>query len=228
MSGPSSTAADATAIRTPFASNPALGVMNALMFWRARGLMARVVPLLRRRATILDVGCGTGHNAERLRRLGLGPVSQVDIVDFTVVGPRPALFDGGALPFWDAQFDAVTLVYVLHYTRDPVALLKEARRVCRSTLIVMQTVCEGSTGPRFHRLNEFISRLAFYAARRLGAIHPVPCPLNSGCYFSRARFLQVAQQAGLVPSWLQVERHFPLLPLLRITCKLEPLKVPGR
>ena len=201
--------------------------MNALMSWRARGLMARVVPLLPPRATILDVGCGTGHNAERLRCLGLGPVSQVDIVDFTVVGPRPTLFDGGALPFLDAQFDAVTLVYVLHYARDPVALLKEARRVCRTTLIVIQTVCEGSTGPRFHRLNECLSRLAFYAAQRLGAIHPVPCPLKSGYDFSRATFLQAAQRAGLVPGSLLAERHFPFLPLFRISCELEPLKVPG-
>ncbi len=188
--------------------------------------MARVAPLLPPRATVLDVGCGTGHNAERLRCLEFGPVSQVDIVDFTVVGPRPALFDGGALPFSDAQFDAVTLVYVLQYARDPVALLKEARRVCRGTQIVIQTVCEGSAGPRFHRLNEFISRLGFYAARSLGAIRPVPCPLHCAYAFSRASFLQLAQQAGLAPGWLRAERQFLLLPLFRITCTLEPLKVP--
>src|SRR5579872_5461824 len=111
--GPCSTTVDVMAIPIPFVSKPALGVMNALMSWRAKGLMARVVPLLPPNAAVLDVGCGTGHNGARLRQLGLGPVSEADVVDFCAVGPKPTLFDGCSLPFADKQFDAVTLIYVL-------------------------------------------------------------------------------------------------------------------
>ena len=214
-------------IRTHFASKPALGTMGALMSWRARGLMARVAPLLPRGAAILDVGCGTGHNGECLRFLGLGPVTEVDIVNFKVVGPPPTLFDGCTLPFADGRFDAVTLVYVLQYARAPSVLLKEASRVCRGALIVIQTVCEGSAGPRFHRLNELISRLGFYAARSVRAIRPVRCPLRPRHEFSREALLGTARQAGLIPTLLRAERHLPLFPLTRMTCRLEPLKPVG-
>ena len=87
------------AIRTPFVSKPALALLNMLMTWRARGLAVRLIPLLPGNGRILDLGSGTGHNGEYLRRLRLGPVSEVDVVDFSVVGPRPALFDGCRLPF---------------------------------------------------------------------------------------------------------------------------------
>lgn len=194
--------------------------MNALMAWRARGLMARVVPLFPRGAAVLDVGCGTGHNAERLRRLGLGPVSEVDVVDFKVARPGPILFDGRSLPFADAQFDVVMLIYVLHYAPDPAALLEEARRVCRGALVVMQTVCEGGRGGPFYRGNELISRLGFYAARFFQAIPAVQCPLHSARGFSRSAFLRVTRQAGLIPRAWRAERHFPFLPLTRITCTL--------
>ena len=101
------------------------------------------------------------------------------MVDFSVVGPGPALFDGRWLPFSDARFDAVTMIYVLHNAPDPVALLKEARRVCRGSIVVVQTVCGGSAGPRLYRVNEAMSRLGFHAARLFGVINPVPCPLHS-------------------------------------------------
>lgn len=202
-------------------SKAALALMNALMSWRARGLMARVVPLLAPAATVLDIGSGTGHNAQRLRRLGLGPVVEADVVAFNVVGPGPTLFDGRALPFADGQFDAVMLIYVLRYTREPAALLREARRVGRGPVIVVQTVCAGSGGVRCHHWNEVLSRLGFCAARFARAIPAAPCPLHSRRDLTRAAFLSVARQAGLAPRELRAERQLPFLPLIRITCRLD-------
>lgn len=197
--------------------------MNALMSWRARGLVARLIPLLPRNAKVLDIGCGTGHNGERLRRLGLGPVAEADVVDFKVVGPRPTLFDGRALPFADEEFDVVTLIYVLHYARDPIGLLQEARRVCRGPLLVVQTLCEGSAGPACHHFNEGLSRLGFYVARFLRAFRHVACPLNSGHDFSSGDFRRITAGAGLSIREARMERHLRFSPLSRITCKLEPL-----
>ena len=146
------------------------------------------------------------------------------MVNFSVVGPGPVLFDGCWLPFSDGRFEGVTLIYVLQYAPDPVGLLREARRVCRGSIVVVQTVGEGRRGPRFHRVNEAISRLAFQAARRLGVIAPVPCPLHCRADLSRAALLQVVRGAGLaIESW-RAERHFPGLPLSRITCRLTPLE----
>ncbi len=205
-------------------SDPALRLLNRLMTWRARRLAARVAPLLPETGEILDLGSGTGHNAACLRRLRPGGVLEVDVVDFSVVGPGPALFDGRRLPFSDARFDAVTLIYVLQYAPDPVALLKEARRVCRGNIVVVQTVWEGSVGPGLYRINEAISRLGFHAARLFGAINPVSCPLHSRAALSRAALLQIVRRAGLAPEAWRAERHLPGLPLSRITCSLAPVE----
>jgi SAM-dependent methyltransferase len=145
-------------------------------------------------------------------------------VDFSVVGPGPALFDGRRLPFSDARFDAVAMIYVLHYAPDPIALLEEARRVCRGSIVVVQTVCEGSAGPRLYRVNEAISRLGFHAARLFGVINPVPCPLQAREELSREALLRIVRRAGLVPVSLRAERHLPGLPLSRITCSLVPFE----
>ena len=145
------------------------------------------------------------------------------MVDFSVVGPGPALFDGCRLPFSDARFDAVTMIYVLQYAPDPVALLKEARRVCRGNIVVVQTVCGGRAGPLFHRLNEAMSRLGFHAARFFGVINPVPCPLHSRMDLSRDALLQIVRRAGLATGSWRAERHLPCLPLSRITCCLVPV-----
>lgn len=79
---------------------------------------------------ILDVGCGDGL---------LSAILQSKRPDITVSGidvlPRDhahipvAKFDGRRLPFADASFDVVLFSDVLHHTKEPAALLKEARRV---------------------------------------------------------------------------------------------------
>jgi SAM-dependent methyltransferase len=195
-------------------------LMDAIMRWRARGLVGRIAPWLRPGDALLDVGSGTGHNGERLRRACHVQVTETDVVDFSTVGPKPVLFDGRQLPFADVQFDAVTLIYVLHYVEDPVAFLKEARRVCRSRIVLVQTTCDGFAGLGLHWCNEWISRLGFQAARFFGLIDPVPCPVRYRRSFSRDAVLQAAQQAGLRPASLRYERLLRLLPLSRLTCTL--------
>jgi SAM-dependent methyltransferase len=86
---------------------------------------------------VLDVGCGPGAlTAELVRRVGEDQVSAVDPSDTFVAAAR-ARYPGvdvqsasaERLPFTDASFDAVLAQLVVHFMTDPVAGLREMKRV---------------------------------------------------------------------------------------------------
>ena len=89
---------------------------------------------------VLDVGCGPGAlTAELVRRVGEDAVSAVDPSESFVAAAR-ARFPGvdvqrataERLPFVDAAFDAVLAQLVVHFMTDPVAGLREMKRVTSS------------------------------------------------------------------------------------------------
>lgn len=93
---------------------------------------------------ILNVGCGTGILEQKLLRAdGPHTIVGVDASSNMVkraqakVGNHPAVTIRRAtasdLPFGDDSFDVVVTVSVLHYLKDPVACLREIRRVLRPT-----------------------------------------------------------------------------------------------
>lgn len=89
--------------------------------------------------TVLDVGCGTGQLAARLRREL--PRTQIVGCDFSAgmlaaarARDRRADWvqgDAGRLPFADAAFDAVVSTEAFHWFPDPRRALAEFRRVLR-------------------------------------------------------------------------------------------------
>jgi len=100
-----------------------------------------VAPHVKPGASVLDVGCGEGYVMEELAARGAGEVFGVDVVDLRREKQRPfRLFDGVALPFLDRRFDVVVLSFVLHHVPDDRkrALLREAIRVCRGTVVIVE------------------------------------------------------------------------------------------
>lgn len=84
----------------------------------------------------LDVATGTGLVARELRARG----SRVVGIDLSTSMLGAARADGGIrlvqgraerLPFRDATFDGLTVTYLLRYVADPVATVRELRRVVR-------------------------------------------------------------------------------------------------
>lgn len=109
--------------------------------WRtAENSAAYLLADLRPGAEVLDVGCGPGTiTHDFARRVAPGRVVAVDnapeIVARAAEGaPGNAEFrtaDTYALPFPDESFDVVHAHQVLQHLTDPVAALREMRRVCR-------------------------------------------------------------------------------------------------
>jgi SAM-dependent methyltransferase len=97
---------------------------------------------------VLDVGCGPGAlTTELVRRVGADAVTAVDPSEQFVeaVGARlPGLTVQRAfveeLPFGDADFDAAIAQLVVHFMADPVAGLREMKRVTRPGGVVAACV----------------------------------------------------------------------------------------
>jgi ubiquinone/menaquinone biosynthesis C-methylase UbiE len=111
-------------------------------------------------ASALDVGTGTGVFAEAfagasLRVTGIDPNSGFLEVARTLV--RNAVFTAGVaerLPFENGSFDLVFLGQVLHETDDPAAALREARRVARQRVALLEWPCRSEEigPPLAHRM----------------------------------------------------------------------------
>lgn len=104
---------------------------------------AYLEPHLRPGMSLLDVGCGPGTlSIDLARRVAPGRVLALDAVSDVLVGARGradeagidvefALGDVYHLDLPDDSFDVVHAHQVLQHLTDPVAALKEMRRVCR-------------------------------------------------------------------------------------------------
>jgi SAM-dependent methyltransferase len=110
---------------------------------RAQYLAALVAPLLGRGARVLDFGAGDGRIASLIS--AMRPDVTIEGID---VLPRSASevpvhpFDGERAPFDDASYDTVLLLDVLHHTGSPSAVLREAARLARRSVVVKDHICE--------------------------------------------------------------------------------------
>jgi ubiquinone/menaquinone biosynthesis C-methylase UbiE len=111
--------------------------------WRtAENSAAYLLPHLAKDARVLDVGCGPGTiTADLADRVPGGHVTGIDAAQSVIEQAREAAGDREnlnfttgdvyALDYPDASFDVVHAHQVLQHLSDPVAALREMRRVCR-------------------------------------------------------------------------------------------------
>jgi alpha-1,6-mannosyltransferase len=117
-----------------------------------RGLVMRSIPArlrikegriarhLARGQHILDIGAGHGGLCKALRTAGLD-VTPVDVKNLSFFPDvQPIVYDGVQLPFAEDAFDVSLLITMLHHTPDPEAVLREALRVTRKRLVVMEDI----------------------------------------------------------------------------------------
>jgi ubiquinone/menaquinone biosynthesis C-methylase UbiE len=97
-----------------------------------------------RPSTVLDIGTGSGLFAERFAERGI-QVTGVDVnsqmLPVAIAHVPSGNFQEGAaeqLPFPDASFDLVFMGLLLHETDDPSLALREAYRVGRGRLAILE------------------------------------------------------------------------------------------
>lgn len=130
--------------------------------------------------TVLDVGTGSGLFAEAFAAGGLD-VSGLDANPQMVAAagshvPAGMFYEGAAerMPFPDGSFDLVFMGLLLHETDDPLAALREARRVAVKRAAVLEWPDEEQAfgPPRDHRmpgdqLSELAREAGFICARQI-------------------------------------------------------------
>jgi SAM-dependent methyltransferase len=95
------------------------------------------LPYLKPGMRLLDLGCGPGSVTEGLAAL----VAPAETVGVDIDPPLSTLFtcvaaDVHELPFPDASFDAIFTSALLQHVSDPLAVLREARRVARHGAVI--------------------------------------------------------------------------------------------
>ncbi len=91
---------------------------------------------------VLDVGANDGEFMKLLRDKRDCDVTGVDVSEVAIAkakekGVDVILYDGDHLPFEDATFDFVVLMEVLVHLHDPLAVLKEIRRVLKPNGVLL-------------------------------------------------------------------------------------------
>lgn len=164
------------------------GVHGQLIFGRRVKALSKALAETLPQGTgrVLDLGCGDGQVA--LGVMAHRDELKVEGVDVFVRENNHipvTVYDGATLPFADNSFDHVTIVDVLHHTDSPVAVLKEAARVAKASVVVKDHLRDGVLAGATLRLMDWVGN----------AGHGVRLPYN---YLSSAEWGKVFAEAGLV------------------------------
>lgn len=109
-----------------------------------RVLARHLAQALPAQGAVLDVGCGDGLLDSLILRQRPGlRIEGIDVLQRPASHIPVKLFDGRHIPHPDQAFDAVMLVDVLHHTEQPQALLAEACRVARHSIVLKDHLLSG-------------------------------------------------------------------------------------
>ncbi len=145
----------------------------------------------------MDIGSGTGHTGNEILRKTALKLSEVDIADISMNERPPFLYDGKTLPFEPSVFDAVLVLSTLQYTSDPVGLIREAIRISKGQIVIMQTTSSNGISRVFLRLFNWITKQAMFAVLKLsGTVRKGPKPFVVRQQFSDMNVKNVIYAAG--------------------------------
>ena len=186
-------------------------MLDSVMEARARGLMQLIGASLPSEGPVLDLGSGTGHLSALVERERGLEVIAADVSDIHVVGRPPVPVADGALPFEDRTYTAALLVFMLAYPDDPAGVLREAARVTRGPIILVQSLHANWFGYAWLRVREFVwTIVAFHVSKLLGYVPPqAEFSMNTRRFYTPDALREDVAAAGLR---IRSRRERPVLP----------------
>ncbi len=107
-------------------------------------IVQNIKPFLQAKQHIVEIGAGNGLVAQKLHDATGADFTLLDVVDYNASKLPMRVFDGKTLPFEDNSFDLAMLVFVLHHNPDPRPVMREALRVARDGVLVVENDTRGA------------------------------------------------------------------------------------
>lgn len=123
---------------------------------RGQRLALSVARHLEPNQTLLDVGCGDMTLARRLQPMANVEVQGLDLLDYNKTDLPMHTYEGDLYPFPDNHFDAVLLCFVLHHSKNHEQMLREARRVSKDRIIVLEDHYQTWMGLQLTKFHDII------------------------------------------------------------------------
>jgi SAM-dependent methyltransferase len=144
--------------------------------------------------TVLNVGAGTGSYEPPDRDVTAVEPSGVMRAQRPEGGAPCVAATAESLPFEDKSFDAAMAVATVHHWQDPIAGIREMRRVARRLVVFTCDTTDRSWRRRFWLTRDYLPEvaassigLATTLARAIGArVEPVPIPWDCADGFFEA------------------------------------------
>jgi SAM-dependent methyltransferase len=167
---------------------------------RVRVLAKHLSDLIPPGHSVLDVGCGDGLiDSLILRQRADLHITGVDVLVRPAAHIPVTPFDGQTLPADDHSVDTVLFCDVLHHTTDPVAMLREAARVARHSIVIKDHTVHGTLARPTLRFMDFVGN----------APHGVVLPYN---YLTQDEWNVAFQACEMIPA--EVRRRLQIYPSL--------------
>ena len=117
--------------------------IQSLLRYRSKTKFKRLrpyIPTINGTLHILDLGCAEGYLGQQLYDQFGARVTLSDIESMNQTDLPHHQLNSGPLPWSSSQFDVVIVYYVLHHAEDSEALLREALRVSKRRVIVVESI----------------------------------------------------------------------------------------
>jgi len=94
----------------------------------------------------LDIGAGGGWISNELKQRKNIKATLLDVINLNQTDFKLIIYDGKSMPFLANNFDTSLLICVLHHCQEPSEVLKEAARVTKNKIIIIEDVFNSSFG----------------------------------------------------------------------------------